>query len=287
MRARSPLMAPPPSLSRMSEGSTAQWLSLRSMSAPNELLLATWTSCQKLPESSTFSLSLIPNPAESLVRERRKARRLGEGYQQPKRRAAPPLSPPGPRQATVPEDWKQQGPPRRPAVPGGSSPGRGGGASLAGLTVMRHGRGSRAELGAVRSLEKHLSQRLHFQHEARVLRAGVLPRVTLLEWEKGPLGGGALARVPTASLPRTGTGTLLQQLQAPPTQDARGAEGGPLRLPPRRTDHEPDQPRPRLTPPPRPLLCSLSSRPHGRLGQPIVPLLLAPPGIYLSRCHQD
>lgn len=286
MRARSPLMAPPPSLSRMSEGSTAQWLSLRSMSAPNELLLATWTSCQKLPESSTFSLSLIPNPAESLVRERRKARRLGEGYQQPKRQAAPP-GPTRPQAGDSPGGLEAAG--ATPQADGARrvQPGTGGGASLAGLTVMRHGRGSRAELGAVRSLEKHLSQRLHFQHEARVLRAGVLPRVTLLEWEKGPLGGGALARVPTASLPRTGTGTLLQQLQAPPTQDARGAEGGPLRLPPRRTDHEPDQPRPRLTPPPAPPLCSLSSRPHGRLGQPILPLLLAPPGIYLSRCHQD
>lgn len=52
------------------------------------------------------------------------------------------------------------------------------------LTVMRHGRGPAAELGAARTPEKHFPQLLHFQRETPVLRAGILLEVTLVGWDK-------------------------------------------------------------------------------------------------------
>lgn len=55
----------------------------------------------------------------------------------------------------------------------------------AALTVMRHGRGPGAELGAAGAPEKHFSQLFHFQHEAPVLRAAMVLEVALVGRDKG------------------------------------------------------------------------------------------------------
>lgn len=230
------------------------------MSAPKELLLATWTSCQKLPESRTFSLSLVPNPADSLVRGRRKA---GGWEKDTNGRSGGGLF-------LCPHPGPTHGDSRGSSEAVAAAPQ----ASSAGRVQPGVGPGEGPPWRVSPQFDVDVARVQNWGQSGRwrniclsdstssmkLVSSGLEPRLRSLCWRRGkdPREEGAPARAPaTGSAPSRRLRACRGRAWGPCSRGCRrrplrkpvGRGGAALRLPPRRADHEPVRPSPRLTAP--------------------------------------